>query len=157
MYIVDSQDHWLVAEEAESNDTDVVVLDDWSALPITPYKIIMGGEAAQMVEVEAAISAEFGELAEVVFSASYLVEFTAKGVHKGEALVGLCGAIGVPLDEVVVIGDNHNDVFMFGLGGLSVAVANAVPELIEIADKVTASCRDDGVAELLDELFPPAN
>lgn len=153
MFVTNS-DHWLVDEEEESNNTKAVMLDDWSQLAFAPYKVIMGAEPALAVEIHDIMVTEFGEQAEVVFSAEYLVEFTAKGVHKGAALRGLCRAIDQPLDEVVVIGDNHNDSYMFGVGGLSVAVANAVPELLATADRVTGHCADAGVADLLDELFP---
>lgn len=145
--------HFAVVFEAESNDVDIVQLDPQAGLPIVPHKILIGGEPDELVRAHRALSARFCEEAEVVISASFLMEFTAKGVHKGKALSGLCRRLDVPLDQVVVIGDNHNDAHMFDVGGYSVAVANAVPELIARADRVTGASADDGVAAALDELF----
>ena len=146
-------DHFAVVFEAESNDVDIVRLDSLAELPVVPHKMLIGGEPDELVRAHRELRARLGEEAEVVMSASFLMEFTAKGVHKGEALVGLCRTLDVPLEQVVVIGDNHNDAQMFGVGGYSVAVANAVPELIALADRVTGASADDGVAAALDELF----
>ena len=145
--------HFAVVFGAESIDVDIVQLDAQAGLLIVPHKILIGGEPDELVRAHRALSARFCEEAEVVISASFLMEFTAKGVHKGKALSGLCRRLDVPLDQVVVIGDNHNDAHMFDVGGYSVAVANAVPELIALAARVTGASADDGVAAALDELF----
>lgn len=146
-------DHFSVVFEATSNDAEIVPLDSLAELPVEPHKMLIGGEPDVLIAAQQALDAQFGAEAEVVISASFLMEFTAKGVHKGEALTGLCRALGVPLEQVVVIGDNHNDAYMFGIGGCSVAVGNAVPDLLALADRVTGSSAEDGVAVVLDELF----
>lgn len=146
-------DDFSVVFEAESNDAEIVFLDDLAQLPFVPHKLLIGGERPELLRVHGALSTAFADEGEVVLSADFLMEFTAKGVHKGEALTGLCRALDVATDEVVVFGDNHNDTHMFGVGGLSVAVANAVPELVALADRVTATCAEDGVAAMLEELF----
>ena len=52
-------------------------------------------------------------------------------------------------DRIVVFGDAENDIDMFRAADESCAVANAVPELKEIADKVIGSNAEDGVAKFL--------
>lgn len=146
-------DHYSVVFEAESNESQIVVLDDLADLPFVPHKLLLGAEPHELVRVHRALNRAFSQEAEAVISADFLMEFTAKGVHKGEALTGLCASLDVPMEEVVVIGDNHNDTYMFGIGGLSVTVGNAVPELVAMADRSTESCADDGVAVILEELF----
>ncbi len=47
-----------------------------------------------------------------------------------------------------------NDVPMFGWAGHGVAMANAHAELRAVADEVTASNDDDGIAVVLEKLFP---
>ncbi len=147
-------DHFAVPFEAKENDSRPIEVAGLADLPFVPHKILIGAEYTELVRVAEALRAEFGEVAEVTLSNDFLCEFTAKGVHKGDALRGLCGALGVPLAEVVVFGDNHNDFPMFGVGAFSVAVANAVPELLAAADRVTASCPEDGFAQVIEELFP---
>lgn len=52
-------------------------------------------------------------------------------------------------DELVVFGDNKNDIELFKVADRSYAVANAVPELKAIATDVIGSNNDDGVARFL--------
>ena len=47
-----------------------------------------------------------------------------------------------------------NDLPMLEWVGHAVAVANAHPEVLALADEVTASNDDDGVAQVLERLFP---
>ena len=57
------------------------------------------------------------------------------------------------MDDVISFGDDVNDVEMVAEAGLGVAMANAVPEVIEVADRITASNTEDGVAVVLEEFF----
>jgi len=53
--------------------------------------------------------------------------------------------------QAAVIGDWYNDITMFQTNAVKVAVANAIPELINTADYVTTkSNRDDGTAEFFE-------
>jgi hydroxymethylpyrimidine pyrophosphatase-like HAD family hydrolase len=54
---------------------------------------------------------------------------------------------------VVVFGDMPNDIPMLSWAGRAVAVANAHPTVKEVADEVTASNDDDGVAVWLEREF----
>lgn len=56
-------------------------------------------------------------------------------------------------DEVVCFGDNFNDMVMFGEADTKIAVNNAVPELKETADFITAENDRDGVASWLSENY----
>ena len=53
----------------------------------------------------------------------------------------------------VVIGDGENDVAMFDLAGLSIAMGNAAPEVQQAADLVTGSNADDGFAAAVERLI----
>jgi hydroxymethylpyrimidine pyrophosphatase-like HAD family hydrolase len=61
--------------------------------------------------------------------------------------------LGVEADDVVVFGDMPNDVPMLAWAGRAVAVANAHPTVKEVADEVTTSNDDDGVAVWLEREF----
>ena len=60
---------------------------------------------------------------------------------------------GVTADQVIAFGDMPNDVPMLAWAGRAVAVANAHPAVLEVADEVTGSNEEDGVAAYLEELF----
>jgi len=72
---------------------------------------------------------------------------------KHRALERLCAHIGITPAQVVAFGDNDNDAEMLRAAGLGVAVGNATDVCRAAADRVTASCDEDGVAVMLEELF----
>lgn len=82
-----------------------------------------------------------------------LVQMMATSVSKGDTLKMLMQKWGRSMDEIVSFGDDVNDVEMLRDSGLGVAVENAVPEVLAVADRVTASNNDDGVAIVLEELM----
>ena len=55
--------------------------------------------------------------------------------------------------DVLAIGDGRNDIEMLRWAGRGVAMGQAVDEVREIADDVTSSVYDDGVATELDRWF----
>ncbi len=65
---------------------------------------------------------------------------------KIEAIKALSETSGISLADTAAFGDNLNDMEMLKLCGKGIAVANAVPEVLEIADEVTLSNDEDGVA-----------
>ena len=82
-----------------------------------------------------------------------LLEISAAGVTKATGLAGLAGRAGIAAAEVVAFGDMPNDLPMLAWAGRAVAVANAHPEVLAVADEVTASNDDDGVALVLERLL----
>lgn len=147
-------DDFSVGFETGANHTNPVLMTDFSHLDFAPSKLLFGGDRAELERLATELRAQFSDVAEIMFSADFLLEFNAKGVTKGEALQGLCAALGIDISESVAIGDNHNDLAMIKAAGLGVAVANAVPPLLAAADKVSVASEDDAVAVVLDELFP---
>jgi Cof subfamily protein (haloacid dehalogenase superfamily) len=96
-------------------------------------------------------------LAEATHSSySGLVEISAAGVTKAAGLAWLCARYGVSADHVVAFGDMPNDLPMLTWAGHAVAVANAHAAVLEIADEVTLSNEEDGVAVYLDKILPAA-
>ena len=55
---------------------------------------------------------------------------------------------------MIAFGDGHNDASMVKYAGIGVAMANAVDALKDIADEVTTSNEDDGIAVSLYEHIP---
>ena len=88
-------------------------------------------------------------------SGSRLIEISAAGVSKASALAELAARRGIAPAEVVAFGDMPNDLSMLAWAGTSYAVANAHPDVLAAAGQVIASNDEDGVAQVLDSLFPP--
>ena len=85
-------------------------------------------------------------------SARHMLEFTAIGALKGDALVWLAERMGIAASQVAAIGDNENDISMIRAAGIGAAVANALPSVKEAADVVTRADNNGGaVAEFVRE------
>lgn len=82
-----------------------------------------------------------------------LLEISAPGVTKATALAALAERSGITAPEVVAFGDMPNDLPMLAWAGRGIAVANAHPEVLAVADEVTASNDEDGVALVLERLI----
>ena len=67
-------------------------------------------------------------------------------VSKGSGLEQLSGHLGIGLDRVLAIGDGTNDLTLLEKAGFKVAMGNARDELKAVADHVTLSVEDSGVA-----------
>ena len=72
---------------------------------------------------------------------------------KAVALHYLMDSWGVSMDHVAAFGDDVNDVEMVEQAGLGVAMDNAVAEVKAVANRITASNDDDGVALVVEELL----
>lgn len=72
---------------------------------------------------------------------------------KGIAINNLIKKMDLSAKEVVVMGNNFNDVTMFGIAGLSVAMSNSPQRVREVADFVTKSNVENGVAYALERIF----
>jgi hydroxymethylpyrimidine pyrophosphatase-like HAD family hydrolase len=82
------------------------------------------------------------------------VEICPPGVTKATGLSVVTERLGVDPDEVLVFGDMPNDTPMFAWAGWGrVAVGNAHPEVKALADEVTGTNDEDGVAVWLDRLL----
>ena len=82
------------------------------------------------------------------------IEICPPEVDKGTGLAVVAQAVGVDPADVLVFGDMPNDLPMFAWAGWSrVAVQNAHPTLLAVADEVTLSNDEDGVAVYLDRLL----
>jgi Cof subfamily protein (haloacid dehalogenase superfamily) len=82
------------------------------------------------------------------------IEICPPGVTKASGLAVVADSLGVDPRDVLVFGDMPNDLAMFGWAGWGrVAVANAHPEVLALADEVTLGNDEDGVAVYLDRLL----
>jgi hypothetical protein len=82
-----------------------------------------------------------------------LLEVMAYGVTKATTLEQWLAQRGLGAADVIAFGDMPNDLEMLTWAGHGVAVANAHPDVLAVADEVTLSNDDDGVAVVLEKLY----
>ncbi|MGH3327532.1 MAG: Cof-type HAD-IIB family hydrolase [Streptomycetales bacterium] len=82
-----------------------------------------------------------------------LLEISASGVSKASTLARLCTERGITPGEVLAFGDMPNDLPLLAWAGKGYAVANAHPEVLDAVPLRTSSNDEDGVAEVLEQVF----
>ena len=93
----------------------------------------------------------FSELDSQRFSDGDWYKFTKSGVTKEKAILAVCEACHIDISETVAFGDDYADIGMLKICGIGVAMGNAVQEVKDIADDITLSNEEDGVAAYLEK------
>jgi hydroxymethylpyrimidine pyrophosphatase-like HAD family hydrolase len=83
-------------------------------------------------------------------SQAYYVDVTHPRANKGDVLRFLSEHYDIPQAEIAAIGDMPNDVLMFALAGVSVAMGQSSREVQRAARYVTTANDDDGFAVAVD-------
>jgi Cof subfamily protein (haloacid dehalogenase superfamily) len=99
---------------------------------------------------EADLRRRVGAHASVARSESYYIDVTHPDANKGTVVRLASRFLHIPLEEIATIGDMPNDVLMFGVGGTSIAMGNASPEVQRTARHVTTSNTDEGFANAVE-------
>lgn len=108
----------------------------------------LSGKAKEQLR---AVMASYPELS-AAYTGIY-AEVYSKDGSKGRALAALRKYLGISREETACIGDGENDLSMFEAAGVKIAMGNAVLELKEKADYVTASNDRDGAAEAIEKVL----
>jgi len=123
-----------------------VVEDLFSSLPGEPHKIRFEGEEEVIQSLASLLSKRFRGLLNLARPDPFSLQATHPKASKGQALAYLARHLGIPREEVIAIGDYDNDVDMVAWAGLGVAVGNASPRLLAVADEVVAPLDEEGAA-----------
>lgn len=119
----------------------------------SPLKfIVVEDRAVHGVDLVAELSARFGAGLTITRTHPRLVEGTAAGVDKGMGLLHLCELLGIAPARVLAIGDSDNDIPLLQQAGFGVAMGNATPGVLAVADYVAPSVAEDGAAVALQTL-----
>lgn len=83
----------------------------------------------------------------------HVIELVRTGIHKAIGLDVVAKSMQIPRERIIAFGDEDNDLEMIEFAGTGVAMKNSIPELKNIANAVTLSNNEDGIAEfLIDQL-----
>lgn len=84
-----------------------------------------------------------------MFTSDFYFEYTAKGVDKAKALDSVLIPMGYKKEEMMAFGDAQNDKSMVEYVGLGVAMGNASDELKAVANEITDTNNNDGIAKAI--------
>lgn len=114
-------------------------------------KILVAGQPEYLKAHYKEIEGPFKTSLSCMFTADFYFEFTAKGIDKAKALKSVLHT--KDIGAIIAFGDGLNDLSMLTFADIAIAMGNAVDELKQIADKVTLTNDEDGIAYALQELF----
>lgn len=123
-----------------------------SCLDEDPIQVMFTGQVEPMRQAEQALLATpfAGDFSLAVtaypdkdFS---MIDVIHPSVSKGATLAEWAGLRGIARQEILAVGDNHNDLEMLSFAGIPVVMGNCVPELKQRGWHVTRSNDEDGVA-----------
>jgi len=146
-WLIRRDDGKYVPHEQNTIQHDPVVVEDFAPYMDGVCKIV--GASADfdlLARCEAAMQTALGSAAVAVRSQNYYLDVTPPGQDKGTFVRAMAGRLGIATDAIATIGDMQNDLAMFKVSGMSVAMGNATDDVKARATDVTTSNEDDGFA-----------
>ena len=143
-------------EYLETNDAPVIkfsLMDDKKENLQKVRKIVLDRFNIDATEVDEFMIPKKYRKAENNYKLPYVMDIMPKGISKAKAIEELCKYLGIELAQTVVFGDGLNDIEMFNVGGYKVAMGNAANQIKELADVVTKTNNEAGVAYELNKIF----
>ena len=132
-------------------------IKNWSELTSTldQYQWLKFGSYTEDLDKLNAIKSEIKSWNSLEMSNSsiYNIELNAKGVSKASALEYLCQHLNIEMKQVIAMGDSLNDKKALEAVGLGVAMDNAQDEIKSIANFITSSNNDHGVAKVIQKFI----
>ena len=164
MYVNNVYDNWItwkgkpfdvIQYESRGGKFKLCEMDDLAAFVDFPLnKILTTSDPEYLQEHYKEMMEPFKDTLSCMFTGDFYFEFTAQGIDKAKALDTVLIPMGYKKEEMIAFGDGHNDASMVRYAGIGVAMENAVQDLKDIADEITLSNEEDGIAVSLYKHMP---
>ena len=161
--LFDEEHYFVVGEKASSyvvNDASLVFttpteisLEEACSGQYRMFQAMFLGSQEQVDAFEADFGQEICQRFSGVRSQPVIYEAMPSGVTKAFALERLAKQLDVKPQEIMAIGDANNDIEMLEYAGLGVAMGNASDYVKNLADAVTDSCEENGVATAIEKFI----
>ncbi|MFT7589400.1 MAG: Cof subfamily protein (haloacid dehalogenase superfamily) [Limisphaerales bacterium] len=152
-------DYWT---KREQNNTKVepailpfdLVCSKFKKRSISAHKVMCMGDEITISVISQLLTERFGAQLNLYRSKPTYLEISSSETNKAIALDRLLTKKhpDIKMQDVLSFGDNYNDLELLQQSGLGIAVANGKEKVIAIADGVTESNLDDGVAKAIIKL-----
>ncbi len=105
------------------------------------------------LEHVASVRRSIENIGNIGITSSYIDNFEVmnQGVDKGTALKFLAEKLGIKREEIMALGDNENDASMLEYAGIGIAMNNGLDYIKEMADHITLTNDEDGVAHAINK------
>ncbi|WP_110114544.1 Cof-type HAD-IIB family hydrolase [Bacillus sp. CGMCC 1.16541] len=117
-----------------------------------PTSILIHADEAHVDEIRSHLSSVHAEVIEHRRWGApwHVVEIVRKGLNKAVGLKRVADYYNIPKDRVIAFGDEDNDLEMIEFAGHGIAMANGISALKSIANEITLSNEEDGIAYYLE-------
>ncbi len=105
----------------------------------SPHKIAVSTSPTDREAIETLIQAKFGDQVHIFHPKPDIIDITSKNVDKGTAAAFLAAQFGISQKNIIVVGDELNDLSLFNVAGTKLAREHAPKPLLERADQIVAS------------------
>lgn len=151
-WYTDRLDPAYVTETAKLVGPDLIApVDAWPGGAVT--KLLLLGEPSRLGELAGEIRQRYLRQVTITKTEEHILQIGHATVSKAKALRAVAGELGVARHQVMAIGDNDNDVEMLAWAGIAVAMGNATPAVLAVADHVTDHHDADGAARAIHRLI----
>lgn len=148
----------VIQYESRGGKFKLCEIDDLAAFVDFPLNKILTTSDSEYLQAHYQEMMEpFKDTLSCMFTGDFYFEFTAQGIDKAKALDTVLIPMGYKREEMIAFGDGHNDASMVKYAGIGVAMENAVQDLKDIADEITLSNEEDGIAVSLYKHMPELN
>lgn len=130
---------------------EVAPIEQWLTSAMT--KLLLLGDPDRLPAVAARVRQDFLHQVTIVQTDNVLLQVMHATASKAQALRVVAAELGVSREQTMAIGDNANDVGMLQWAGVAVAMGNAVPQVLAVADHVADHHDADGAAKAIHKLI----
>lgn len=125
----------------------------------TLYKFVAFSETEHIDDLLSKIPESLYEQVHIVRSLPVAIEFIPKLANKANGLTALMAKLDIKAENVMTIGDELNDLEMVKFAGLGVVMENGHPDVKAVADEITLTNNESGVAHAIRRFVtqPPQN
>lgn len=116
-------------------------------------KLLVAGDADKLAKMEIELKEYFKDELNIYRSEPYFIEVMPPMIDKAYGLSKMLEILGIKREEMICCGDGFNDLTMIEYAGLGVAMANAQQVVLDVADYVTLSNNDDGIAHVIEKFM----
>lgn len=157
-WIVNKFDNWTSSEikgtKVQPIIADVVPkLNEWRQEFVGPHKILFRENSKKLNIIEQFVKENFCDSITSHRVRETVLEVTPSNTSKEYGIELISKKLKVLPSEIIAIGDNHNDIGMLKYAGLGIAMGNAPTLVKDVANEVTFSNNEDGIAISLKKYF----
>lgn len=159
-YAFDHREYWYIFEGLKNIyavSNDIRKRADYQIPLAKPEDyILMNDDEIQVIAMGIKVPDDFKETFKdeiTVFQFDTYADCVIKGVNKAKGIEKVLELTGIKKENTIAVGDSNNDFDMINYAGIGVAMANAQQSILDIADYVTASAKDCGVAVAIEKFL----